>query len=233
MKKWFKILSAVFSVSLAALSLAGCAPSEIKVGSVLESDPPLPQTDIRYTADTLPSLYTGYDFDGDKLKNKDEIEYGTDMYNGDTDGDGIDDGSEIAQTKTDPVKYSTRDDGISDMEWWFSQSENFTEGWSATDASGFKVYLAEPSDRMFAVSKTSTDKFDDMETVTEAYRITGFSGKMSLNCSAYNEEVYNNIDVYALRNGEVINLNAVPDENGLVIFEIMENDVFAGVYSGE
>lgn len=54
------------------------------------------------------------DEDGDGLNNKDEQKYGTDMYNVDTDKDGITDYYEINISKTNPLKYDSDEDGLSD-----------------------------------------------------------------------------------------------------------------------
>ena len=54
------------------------------------------------------------DYDNDGLTNGEELEYGTNMYSSDTDGDGVNDNDEINRYKSNPTKYSTADDGISD-----------------------------------------------------------------------------------------------------------------------
>lgn len=46
----------------------------------------------------------GDDFDEDGLTNSDEVRYGTDPYNADTDGDGVYDVYEVNVSKTDPTK---------------------------------------------------------------------------------------------------------------------------------
>lgn len=54
------------------------------------------------------------DYDQDGLTNEKEVELGTDPINEDTDNDGILDGDEVNQYQTDPLKWSTSDDQISD-----------------------------------------------------------------------------------------------------------------------
>ena len=184
--------------------------------------------EIRYTKETLPDNYLKKDFDCDKLSNKDEIEHGTDMYKVDTDNDGISDSQEIKETNTDPTKFSSRDDGVSDLDWWFSKADDFKEGWSSLDVSGYRVYLKEASDRMFSFAKVSTDAFDKLETITEAYEVRGFSGKVALELSAYNEEVHNSIAIY-ISNGNTITGAATTVENGMVVFEVEENDIVVAV----
>lgn len=184
--------------------------------------------EIRYTAETIPDKYLKKDFDCDKLSNKDEIEHSTDMYKVDTDNDGISDYQEVKETNTDPTKFSSRDDGVSDLDWWFSKADDFKEGWSRLDASGYRVYLKEASDRMFSFAKTSTDAFDKLETITEAYEVRGFSGKAALELSAYNEEVHNSIAIY-ISNGDTFTEAVTTVEDGMVVFEIEENDIVVAV----
>jgi len=71
--------------------------------------------DWDFTPETLPKEYYDLDFDGDGLTNGEEILLGTDMYKVDTDGDGLSDYDEVHIYKSDPLKISTADDGISDL----------------------------------------------------------------------------------------------------------------------
>ena len=55
------------------------------------------------------------DFDGDGLKNCEEIEeYETDPDNEDTDNDGLEDGEEVEEYETDPLAEDTDGDGWDD-----------------------------------------------------------------------------------------------------------------------
>lgn len=54
------------------------------------------------------------DYDGDRLTNEEEVQYGTNVRNSDTDGDGLSDYDEIKKYNSDPTKYSTSGDNISD-----------------------------------------------------------------------------------------------------------------------
>ncbi len=214
------------------LSICACGPTEIRFGEEVPVSMLQDVDELRYTNENLPYNYNRDDFDGDGLNNIDETKHNTDLYSTDTDNDGIGDLDEVKYTGTDPTKFSSRDDGISDMEWWFSRTEDFTERWSATDASGFRVYLANPSDRVFAIKKVSTDEFDELETITEAYQISEFNGKMALDCSKYIEETHLMIGVSILRDGEIKSADIISRENGLISFEVKENDIFVGVYIG-
>lgn len=184
----------------------------------------------QYTADTLPNNYLRKDFDGDGLKNQDEIKYNTDMYHADTDGDGIGDGNEISSTKTDPTKWSSRDDGMSDLEYSIINEGKFQEGYTETNIYGFKIYLAKPEDRLWIITKTSTDIFNDLETISEAFQVKCFSGKIALNCNKYVAEVANSISVYKDVNGVATKVETIVDGDNLVNFEVQANDVFVLVY---
>ena len=221
------ILSLFFSLCACSKSKK---PIDTPVGNRVEEVLMQDIDEIRYTNDNLPSEHNRKDFDGDGLNNIDETKNNTNMYKADTDDDGIGDLDELEKTKTDPTKFSTRNDNISDLEWYVSKSEGFEEKWSATDASGFKVYFKNPSDKMFAIKKVSTNKFNELETITEAYQITDFSGKMSLNCSQYIEEVHNQIAIYILRDEKVSETEIVSRENGLVCFNVKDGDIIVAVY---
>ena len=56
------------------------------------------------------------DTDGDDLPDDEELSFGTDPYNSDTDGDGLSDGSEVYVHGTDPRKRDTDVDGFTDFE---------------------------------------------------------------------------------------------------------------------
>jgi hypothetical protein len=60
------------------------------------------------------SMYS--DKDGDGLIKKEELELGTDPNNPDTDGDGLNDGSEVKQYQTDPRNPDTDGDSLKDGE---------------------------------------------------------------------------------------------------------------------
>ena len=65
--------------------------------------------DVTFTVSTA-----GTDGDGDGLNVCEEQVYGTDAGKADTDGDGLDDGTEVKTTHTDPNKTDTDGDGLDD-----------------------------------------------------------------------------------------------------------------------
>lgn len=241
MKKVFCLILALFFI----MSLAACSPKNKNDDPTKPGEPAKPvlgeQVELEevvifdennkpFTADNLPDDCKRKDFDADGLKNEDEIEHGTNMYKVDTDGDGISDYDEVDSTKTDPTKWSTRDDGKSDLEYMLISGSEFKEEYTATDANGFKVYLSKPEDRLWVISKTSTDTFNDLETISEAFQIKYFSGKVALNCNKYIPEVAQSIAIYKDVNGKATKVECNVDENNLVEFNLTENDVFVVVY---
>ena len=55
------------------------------------------------------------DYDDDGLTNEEEVNLGTDPIKADSDDDGLEDGDEVNRYKTDPLKWSTSGDSISDF----------------------------------------------------------------------------------------------------------------------
>jgi uncharacterized membrane protein len=54
------------------------------------------------------------DFDGDRLSNQAEVRQKTDLNSTDTDGDGLQDGPEVQEYNTSPIKVDTDSDGLTD-----------------------------------------------------------------------------------------------------------------------
>jgi hypothetical protein len=235
----------ILIVCILVLSLTACgfnkhvaetptttAPTEPPLGEFIDDDTVnlYDENNQHYTAENLPDNYVKKDFDGDGLNNKDEIANGTDMYKVDTDGDGIGYHDEIYKTKTDPLKWSSRDDGVSDLEYSIVNQGEFKEGYTNTDANGFKMYLAKPEDRLYIISKVSTNTFDELETISESFQIKSFNGKMALNCNKYMDDVANSIAIYKDVNGVATKIETVVDENRLVTFNVNSNDIIVVVY---
>lgn len=243
-----KYIISLTIIGVAVLTLLACKPKEnnspagtdekqvtstttLVAGKPVTDNQFLPIEDLQYSNDTLPEEHYNTDFDGDGLSNLDETKHNTDMYKSDTDGDGISDTNEINQTQTDPTKYSTRDDGVSDLDWWFSQADGFSAGWNTADGTDYKVYLKVPADRIYALRKMTTNAFDGYETITEVYQVSGFTGKMALNCAAYSTDIQNGIGIYIMRGDDVMQATTTI-ENGMVVFDVEANDMFVAIYIG-
>ena len=74
---------------------------------------PAPQPPPPPPAPPPPAIH---DTDGDDLPDDEELSFGTDPYNSDTDSDGLSDGSEVYVHGTDPRKEDTDLDGTSDFD---------------------------------------------------------------------------------------------------------------------
>ena len=184
-----------------------------------------------YTKETIPEEYLDYDFDGDMLTNDEEIQYGTDIYNPDTDGDGIIDYDEINDTKTSPLKWSSRDDNKSDLEYIISRNKGFLRGWTDSNRFGFKTWLEKPEDRLYVYRKVSTDAFNDLETISEAIQIRYFSGKIAVDCSGFVEDVINSIDIYKDIDGVATKVDTVITEGKFIEVIVSDGDTIVLVYS--
>ncbi len=205
----------------------------IQLGDPYDEENAFLSDTFEYTPGDLPKEFQKSDFDGDGLQNIDEIANGTDMYKYDTDSDGIGDGDEINKTKTDPLKWSSRDDSISDLAYWLTREENFKAGWSAKDASGFVVSIEKPEDRLWIIRRAHTNAFDELETVSEAYQIDNYSGTVALDLSRFIDEVAQSIDVYKIdKNGMALKSQCAVD-GGYLMFPVEDDDIFVLVYSGE
>jgi len=67
-------------------------------------------------------LFMFVDWDGDGLGTIEELQYGTGIFSSDSDGDGLDDGREVRETRTNPLNKDTDDDGLEDgleVQGWF------------------------------------------------------------------------------------------------------------------
>lgn len=169
------------------------------------------------------------DYDEDGLNNIDEYNLGTDMYNPDTDEDGLNDGLEVKTYNTNPLKYSSRDDDISDLDWIFQDGSNFTEGYVEDEMSGFLLYLSKPEHRAYKIDVVDMDEFDSLDTISSIFKIQRFSGKMAFSESVYTSEIYKHITVYAYRNNALVELDIKAYESK-VEFDVQDGDIIALVY---
>lgn len=120
--KIFIVLLIIFAISIiviAGLSFFGKKSHESKEKySIIEEETTDENSGVQYEKTNLEIELTDenrqLDYDNDGLTNEKEAEYGTSMINSDTDGDGLNDYEEITFYHSDPTKYSTSDDGISD-----------------------------------------------------------------------------------------------------------------------
>jgi hypothetical protein len=117
-------------------------------------DPNSPLDDDGSQAD-MGAFTGGVDSDSDGLSDINEVTFGTDPLDQDTDDDGLSDGEEVLTFSTDPLNVDTDSDGLQDGTevgndaWWLGDPSNGIDG---TDTS-INIPDADPS--------TTTNPLDD------------------------------------------------------------------------
>lgn len=221
------VLIVVIAITIALILIF--TGNEIETGEQV-TDRMFYDNSVNYSSpEELVEKYPDYDFDGDGLSNKKEVELGTREDKADTDGDGLNDGFEVNKSNTDPTKWSSRDDGMSDLDYYVINGSDFEEGYYG-DVSGYAIYLAKKEDRIYRINKYETTAFDEMYTVSDVYQILDFTGKMALNCSKYAKEVANEIKIYKLVDGVAVKVDSIVTDINVVEFEVTSGDVFCAVY---
>lgn len=122
-----------------------------------------PRINFIETADLsdYPEFWDHMDIDSDGLSNAEEIVYGTDLENNDSDGDGVSDGEEVKEFGSDPNDTDTDNDGLTDREEIRILG---TDPTSATNG-GFQV---SDLDNLNAVLMPAQDNLQTGYVVTEA-----------------------------------------------------------------
>lgn len=118
---------------------------------------------IKVTANVVSTV--PLDSDGDGLNNDDEVTYGTDPANPDSDGDGLLDGDEVYLYGTNPAEQDTDSDGLSDAEeinvYGSNPNATDTDGDALEDNVEVSVHGTDP-----ARPDTDFDGYDDGEEVS-------------------------------------------------------------------
>ena len=162
------------------------------------------------------------DYDGDGILNKDEKTYNTDCYSIDTDGDGITDYDEIFITMTNPIEDSR--DNFNEI----IKDDNFVEGY-VSDISGFDVYLKEKTDKLYILSKVSVDNFNNLNTLTEAYEVKNFNGKLRLSLNNVLNDIISNISIYKVKDNSYEECSFELIEK-TIVFDVTEEDIICVVF---
>ncbi|WP_135303467.1 helix-turn-helix transcriptional regulator [Haloarcula amylovorans] len=106
------------------------------------------------------------DADDDGLANQRELEYGTDIRESDTDGDGLSDGAEVNNYETNPTDPDSDGDGLSDgvevNEFETNPNETDTDGDGLTDGKEVTTYNTDPTK-----ADSDGDGLSDGEEVNE------------------------------------------------------------------
>jgi len=112
MRKWAIIIGIV--IILIAFIVTGVIWYKFNTHSNLETlDPDNAKI---YSSMLMENLDPEADSDGDQLTNKEEEQFKTSPYSGDTDGDGLTDFLEVTNYKTNPLLLDTDEDGICDSD---------------------------------------------------------------------------------------------------------------------
>ena len=170
------------------------------------------------------------DSNGDGLTNEEKIKLGLDIFSKDTDGDGLSDYDEINIYKSDPTKYSTSGDVLSDGYKVF-KGYDFNKYYSGSA----KIQI---TDRI----KLNVDDAKDIEAYYKEYtgnvpskyniaitpfRIYSFKGQVELNID--NPEYYEVIS-YDNINKVDIKINSNIKEENILCFEINNDNPILIVY---
>lgn len=109
-------------------------------------------------------LFYDNDYDGDGIPNDLELEYGTDPYNADTDGDGLSDFDEINNFGTNPLIPDTDGDGLNDGDEIYRYNTNplmiDTDGDGLTDYEESIIYNTNPR-----LADSDRDGLTDLEEI--------------------------------------------------------------------
>nr|WP_321498092.1 transglutaminase-like domain-containing protein [uncultured Methanolobus sp.] len=112
--------------------------------------------------------FIALDFDNDNISNYKELLIGTDLFDDDTDNDGLDDFSEVSDYKTDPLSKNTDGDLFTDYEEIYKYKTDPTE--KTQSSLSIKTTLAEGDifvDNAFlGTGEATKDFFPDTYTIT-------------------------------------------------------------------
>lgn len=167
------------------------------------------------------------DSDGDGLTNEKEVELGTDPMVEDTDLDGLTDGDEVNKHKSDPLKFSTSGDDISDsikvklkldLETKYSEDDIEIENIEANS----KVTLIPDDIESYANGKFEEYYVDTNTNSTEKiFSVFGFVGDIEYQVSATKniilltdyEGKYEEYDKYEVEDGKLV-ITIDKEDNG-------------------
>ena len=177
------------------------------------------------------------DYDRDNLTNEQEIALGTHIYFEDTDGDGLNDGAEVNNYKSNPLKASTSDDGISD----YVKAKKSLDFNTVYDASTIplenininsRITLI-PSDLESQVTGTFREfsKDNNVNSTEDVFSVYSFKGKIEYILEKVNVVLlveYNNqyteFDDYTLKADKlIINIDSEDDNAKNFVITTKEN----------
>lgn len=145
----------------------------------------------------LPEDFIVADIDKDGIANKEEIDLGLSPYTEDSDGDGISDYEEINIYDSDPLKWSTADDGISDyakITKHLSINSPIQNDTLETIRISDEIQLIPEdinSETLYIFSGYNGEAFNNLTPIIPPFRLYDFLGKVKIDLSAFQpKEVY-------------------------------------------
>lgn len=164
------------------------------------------------------------DYDKDGLTNEEEIQYGTNMTNSDTDGDGLDDYEEIKRYESDPTKYSTSGDNISDyikVERDLEITKQYKDSEVKAEEVKYNYNITLKPEDINSQYYGAFIEYNNDETVKSTQRvfnISSFKGKIEYNTG-------NKDSILLLRTGKKYEeFKNYKNEDGKLIIEITKDD---------
>jgi cell division protein FtsB len=168
------------------------------------------------------------DYDNDGLTLEKEVELKTNPYLADTDGDGLNDGEEANVYNTDPLKYSTNDDGISDytkvklgLSFDKAYTENEIEDLLESQEVNSEVTLVPSTLEAQAKGKFEEFSIDEkVDAAVKTFSVYGFEGKIEYELDSTNKIIllveyggeYTEFDDYQIDGNKMI-INIDEDDN--------------------
>lgn len=164
------------------------------------------------------------DYDEDRLTNEEEMQYGTNVYISDSDGDGLSDYEEVKIHNSDPTRYSTSEDDISDyikVEKKLDINKKYTKDEIQPEevevSSNIKLIPEDIESQYYG----GLEQYENDSTVNSTYRVfslLNFTGTVEYNTN-------NKDSILLLRDGnEYSEFKNYKNENGNLIITITEED---------
>lgn len=171
------------------------------------------------------------DFDQDGLINAEERQYGTDIHNIDTDGDGLTDYYEIKESKTNALRPDSDYDGLNDRAELFAgldPNNKMTDGKTADNRRTFDVVRSNTR-----VKLTVSGNANVYDVYAGTFNTAGLKNTPGLVCDVYEfylETPFNYAElVFNYTDRELKTLGF--DENNLSIFQLTNDGEFKAVDS--
>jgi hypothetical protein len=179
----------------------------------------------------LPEEFITADIDKDGINNKEEIDLGLSPYTEDTDNDGISDYEEKHTYHSDPLKWSTADDEISDLAKVLknlsvdSPIQNYTPETIMISSEIQLIPEDINSETLHIFSGYNGEAFNNLTPIIPPFRLYDFSGKVKVDLTAFQTKDVN-VYFYNSLSGKVEQWNDVTNDSQYI--EINFDEVLSG-----